>query len=142
MKIGDIVTRTPACITGSATQTEAAMEMKILDVGILLVYENGQLAGIVTDRDIAIRGIANEIDPKTTPVRDIMTRDMIWCFEDQEVAEAARLMEEHQIRRLPVLDRRKRLVGIVSLSDIALRAGGENVVDEALQQLSGPPVFA
>ncbi len=140
MKIGDIVTRHPACITGGATQTEAAMEMKILDVGMLPVYENGRLAGIVTDRDITIRGVAHGTDPKTTPIRDIMSQEMIWCFEDQEVEEAARLMEERQVRRLLVLDRQKQLVGVVSISDLALRLDGHKA-EEALAQVSAQPVF-
>ena len=101
MKINEILTRHPACIGAAATLVQAALQMKILDVGMLPVCDNNRrVVGTVTDRDIAIRSVAKELDPQTTKVGDIMSEEIISCFEDQDVAEAARLMEVWQVRRL------------------------------------------
>jgi CBS domain-containing protein len=112
--------------------------MKELDVGLLPVCEEDRLVGMVTDRDITIRSTSEGLDPWTTPVRDAMTREVIFCFEDQDVAEAARLMKEMQVRRLAVLNREKRLVGIVSLADLAVDAGDEQMAGQTLERVSEP----
>jgi CBS domain-containing protein len=91
--------------------------------GALPVGENDRLIGIVTDRDIAVRGVA-EGRPASAKVRDVMSEKVFYCFDDNDVAEAARLMSEHQVRRLPVLNRDKRMVGIVALADLT-RADGD-----------------
>ena len=139
MKISEILTRHPVCIGITATLVQAAQQMKILDVGTLPVCsDDGLVLGIVTDRDIVIRGVAKELDLKTTRVGNIMSEDIISCFEDQDVAEAARLMEVWQVRRLPVLDREKKLVGIISLGDFAKRTGEIALTAEVLGQVSTP----
>lgn len=119
MKVHEIMTAHARCVGPDNTLVEAAGLMRELDVGALPVCDNDRLAGIVTDRDMVLRGTADGRDPNSTPVRDVMSAGIIYVFADQEVEEAARLMEEKQIRRLPVMNREKRLVGIVSLGDIA-----------------------
>lgn len=102
------------------TLVEAAGLMRELDVGALPVYENDQLIGIVTDRDLALRAIADGLDPNSTPVRDVMSEGVVHVYADQDVEDVVRVMEERQIRRVPVVSREERLVGIVSLGDIAI----------------------
>ena len=108
------------CVGPDNTLVEAAGLMRELDVGSLPVCDNDRLAGMVTDRDLALRGVADGRDPNTTAIRDVMSPGIVYVFADQPVEEVARLMEERQIRRVPVLNREKRLVGIVSLGDIAI----------------------
>jgi CBS domain-containing protein len=123
----------------TASLQEAARKMRDLDVGPLPVCgDNDRLVGMLTDRDITVRAVAEGQDPKTARVQDIMTPDITYCFEDQDITEAARLMEEKQIRRLVVLNRDKRLVGIVSLGDLAVKTGDKKVSSEALEQVSQP----
>jgi CBS domain-containing protein len=95
--------------------------MKALDVGALPVCDGERLVGMITDRDITLEATAQSRDPVTTLVRDCMRPEVIYCFEDEDVDEAERIMQEKQIRRLPVLTREKRLVGIVSLGDLATK---------------------
>jgi CBS domain-containing protein len=121
-----------------ATLHEAAEKMKSLDVGPIPVCDGDRLVGMVTDRDITVRATAEGRDPNTTRVRDVMTPDIIYCFEDQDVEEAARIMGEQQIRRLVVLNRDKRLVGIVSLGDLAVYTDQDDMGAEELSEtLSG-----
>jgi len=110
----------------------AACRMSELDVGILPVTENDRLVGIITDRDIAIRGIAEGLGP-SAKVREVMTPEVKYCFSDQEIDEIAENMADIQVRRLPVVDRDKRLVGILSLGDIAT----SDEIDQAAEALSG-----
>jgi CBS domain-containing protein len=110
--------------------------MRELDVGMLPVCDNDRLVGTVTDRDITIRGVARGLDPKSTPVREVMTHEVVCCFEEQSIEEAGRLMEERQIRRLPVINQDKRLVGIVSLGDLAVRTHSGILAGEVLEQVS------
>ena len=112
--------------------------MKSLDVGPLPVCDNDRLVGIVTDRDITVRATAEGDAPTDVRVRDIMTPEVIYCFEDDDVTKAAELMGEKQVRRLPVLDKSKRLVGIVSLGDLAVEPGNEQLAEQALEGISKP----
>src|SRR5262249_16280127 len=120
------------------TIQEAADKMKDFDVGPLPVCEGDRLVGLVTDRDIAVRATAEGFDPWTTKVREVMTPGGIFCFEDQDAAEAARLMKDKQVRRLVVLNRDKRLVGIVTLGDLAVETD-EEVAGNTLEGVSQPP---
>jgi CBS domain-containing protein len=120
MKVNQIMTAHARCVAPDNTLVEAAGLMRELDVGALPVCEIDRVAGMVTDRDIVLRGVADGRDANTTLVRDVMSQGAFHIFADQSVEEAARLMEDKQIRRLPVLDRNKRLVGIVSLGDLAV----------------------
>jgi CBS domain-containing protein len=138
MKVKDVMTRGCECIPPDSTLQEAAQRMKQLDVGPLPVCADDRLAGMLTDRDIVLRAVAEGRDPKATRVRDVMTPHVTYCFEDQDVAEAARIMREKQIRRLVVLNRDKRLAGILSLGDIAVDAGDEHLTGETLERISEP----
>ena len=132
------MTRDVEVISGSASVKEAAVKMKDLDVGLIPVCEGDGLRGMLTDRDITIRATAAGRDPKEIRVEEIMSTDIAYCLEDQEVEEAVSLMEARQIRRLPILNQDKRLVGIISLGDIAVHAGDANLAGETLQEISAP----
>jgi len=119
MKVGQIMCRRVDLIDPSTTVAAAARKMRDEDLGCLLVGRSDLVFGIITDRDIVVRALANGKNPTREPVRNVMSTEVLCCFEDQRVEEAASVMEEHEIRRLPVLDRRERLVGIVSLSDVS-----------------------
>jgi CBS domain-containing protein len=136
MKIIEIMTREPELIGPEVSIKDAAKRMKDEDIGALPVGENDRLIGMVTDRDIATRGVAEGRAPETTPVRDVMSEKVAYCFEDDDIEDAARSMAEHQVRRLPILNRDKRLTGIVSLGDIAQT--GEECEKTALEGVSEP----
>ena len=119
MKIVEIMTRDPELIDPNASIREAAKRMKNEDIGALPIGENDRLIGMVTDRDIAIRAVAEDRAAETTTVRDVMSEKVFYCFEDDDIEDAARCMAENQVRRLPILNRDKRLTGIVALADIA-----------------------
>jgi CBS domain-containing protein len=138
MKLRDILTRDPEVVRPDLSIQAAALKMKTLDIGMLPVCNGDRLVGTVTDRDIAVRAAAEGRDPGTTLVHEIMTPDLIYAFEDQTVEDAAELMEKHQIRRLPVLNKEKRLVGVISLGDVAVRSGDEHLSWEILERISEP----
>jgi len=114
---------TPDVVVASPEDTlQRAAEMMIdIDAGVLPVGENDRLVGILTDRDITVRGVAAGKEPAECTVREVMSPDIKYIYEDESIEDAARNMAELQMRRLPVLNREKRLVGIVSLGDLALK---------------------
>jgi CBS-domain-containing membrane protein len=136
MKISEIMTRDPELIDPNASIRDAAKRMKNEDIGALPVGENDRLIGMVTDRDIAMRGVAEGCSPETTTVRDVMSEKVYYCFDDDDVDDAASCMSDNQVRRLPILNRDKRLVGIVALADIA--STGEECEKTALEGVSEP----
>ena|SRR5438128_8700961 len=138
MKLKDILTREPQVIAPEAMVSEAARKMKQWNVGMLPVCDGERLVGAITDRDLAIRAVAEGRDPLKTKVKDVMTDGICYCFEDQTLEEVAQLMEEKQIRRIAVLNRDKRLVGIASLGDFALRSKDEQLTEELLESVSQP----
>jgi CBS domain-containing protein len=139
MRVSDVMTRGAECARPTDSIAQAAERMRDLDVGSLPVCgDDGRLVGMITDRDITVRATAGACDPCGTCVSDAMTPKIIYCFEDQDVQEAAQLMEGNQVRRLVVLNRDKRLVGIVSLGDLAVKTGDERLSAEALEQVSEP----
>ena len=138
MQLHEIMTRDVEVIHPDTTVQQAARKMDELNVGPLPVCDGERLVGMLTDRDIVVRGAAAGLDPLTTPVSDVMTRDIVTCTEHANVDDAARIMELHQIRRLVVLDENQRLVGIVSLGDLAVQTSDEQLVGETLQQISEP----
>ena len=142
MKISEILTPTPQCITPESTVTMAAERMKLLNVGMLPICDRDRLVGSITDRDITIRSTSQGANPNTTLVGDVMTKDIVYCFEDEDIEKAAEQMEERQIRRLPVLNRDKRLVGILSLGDLAVRTHREKLAGEVLERVSEPAMTA
>lgn len=118
MNIREVMTRDAKLASPNDTLQDAAKLMKACDCGVLPVADGDRLVGMITDRDIAVRCIAEGKGPNTK-VRDAMTEDVKYCFEDEDVSHVCANMSEIQVRRLPVMDRNKRLVGIVSLSDLA-----------------------
>jgi len=117
-KVSEVMTRDVQLVSPEQTIREAANAMADADIGSLPVGENDRLVGMITDRDIAIRAVAEGRGP-TTAVREVMTERVQYCFEDESVADVARNMADLGVRRLPVLSREKRLVGIVALSNMA-----------------------
>lgn len=139
MQVQEIMTSHVECIRPQDTIMHAAELMRDKDIGSLPVCGNDdRLAGMVTDRDITIRGTAACCEPDKTRVSDVMSQEITYCFEDQDVAEVAHIMEEKQIRRLVVLNRDKRLVGIVSLGDLATKSHDTELSGETLEQISEP----
>jgi CBS domain-containing protein len=128
MKVSELMTRDVRIASPDETLRTAATAMVALDAGILPVGENGRLVGMITDRDIAVNGVALGKGPDAK-VGEVMTRDVKYCYADQDVEDVTENMAEIQVRRLPVLDRDKRLIGIISLGDIAqsevVRTAGE-----------------
>jgi CBS domain-containing protein len=141
MRVKEVMTPRVEIIHADSTLQAAAARMKSRDIGPLPVCEGDRLVGMLTDRDITVRATAEGEDPTTIRVRDIMTPEVVYCFEDDLVSEAARLMQENQVRRLVVLDRDKHLVGIVSLGDVAVETGDEELAGQTLEQVSqtAPP---
>lgn len=138
MKLREIMSKDVQVIHPDETLQMAAQKMRDHDIGFLPVCEGERLVGVITDRDLALRGIAAGVNAKAMLGRDLMTSPIIYCFEDQDVDEAAQLMEEYQIRRVAVLSRNdKRLVGVVSLGDIAKNSTKE-MSAEVLQSVSEP----
>ena len=141
MKIREVMTQGAETINPNASATEAATKMKELDIGSLPVCDGEKLQGLVTDRDMVLRLVAEGRDPATTNVKEIMTPGAIYCFDDQTVEEAAAAMETQQIRRLPILNRDKQLIGMLSLGDLATRTQGtedQELAEEALTDISAP----
>src|SRR5687767_117037 len=138
MQLSDIITRNVETIGPETTVREAAQRMRSMDVGSLPVCDGAHLLGMITDRDITVRAIADGRDPAQTPVREAMTPNVEYVFEDDDVQRAAQIMQDKQIRRLPVVSRGdKRLVGIVALGDIA-RTGNDRMAGDTLQDISNP----
>ena len=139
MKVGEVMTRGVELASPDDTIQQAASRMAELDTGVLPVGEGDRLVGMLTDRDIAVRAVAQGRGPDTK-VREAMTPDVRYCFEDDDLDDAVRSMGEQKVRRLPVLGRDKRLVGIVSLGDVALYAdsGQTDAAVSAVSEPGGP----
>ena len=139
MQVREAMTKEVRLATPGQTIREAARLMSECDAGILPVGENDRLVGMITDRDIALRAVAKGLGPDT-PVRDVMSTDKVhYCFEDDDVDDVAKNMGDEKVRRLPVMDRNKRLVGIISLGDISkneTKAAGQSM--EKITEPGGP----
>lgn len=138
MRIKEVITPEPLCISPDATLMEAAEDMKAMDVGILLICENDRVVGAITDRDITVRAVAKGCDPRTTRVSEVMSGEIIYCLDEHDVEDVAEIMEKGRIRRLPVLNQDKRLVGIITLGDIAARANENKIAGRVLSRISTP----
>ena len=137
MNVSDCMTRDVSVVSPNDTIQQAAKIMAQIDAGVLPVAENDRLVGMVTDRDITVRGVGEGRDPVQTRVRDVMTSEVRYVYEDDSLEDAADNMAELQVRRLPVVSREKRLVGILSLADIA-REHEPRQAGEALQGIARP----
>jgi CBS domain-containing protein len=134
--VSEIMSTDVQVIEPQDTLHRAAQLMQQLDVGALPVCNGDQLLGMVTDRDITVRGVAEGLDPSKACVSDVMSTDVQFATEDQDAQDVMRLMGDKQVRRMPVVDMDKKLVGIVSLGDMALRQPGH--VDQAVREISEP----
>jgi CBS domain-containing protein len=135
MKVKQIMHKGVQWVSPDTSVTTLARKMKQYDVGALPVGENDRLIGMVTDRDIAVRGVADGKDIGKLTARDIMTKGIIWCRASDSANDAARLMETKQVRRLPVIDENKRIVGILSLGDIS-HAASQRTATEVMRAVS------
>jgi CBS domain-containing protein len=136
MKISDVMTHEVKIASPEDTLQYAAQMMEDIDTGALPVGENDRLIGMLTDRDITLRAVARGKAPDVCKVREVMSSSIKYVYEDETVEDAAKNMGELQVRRLPVLDRKKRLVGIVSLGDLALKK--TDSAGKALKKVSEP----
>ncbi len=138
MLVKEIMTHNVEVVSPSDTLEQTAKRMEELNVGLLPVCEGNRVVGLITDRDITARATAVGCDPKATLVCDAMSQDIICCYEYQDSRDAAKLMKEKQIRRLLVMNRANDLVGIVSLGDLATKAGDQGQPGEVLKKVSEP----
>ena len=136
MRVADCMTRDVSLASPNETIQEAANTMASIDAGVLPVGENDRLVGMITDRDIAVRGVARGCGPNAL-VRDVMSPEVRYCFEDEDLDDVLQNMGDIKVRRLPVLNREKRLVGIISLGDIA-QSGEPPRAGQALQDIAEP----
>lgn len=135
MKVREIMHKGVQWVAPDTPIATLAKKMKEHDVGALPVGENDRLIGMVTDRDIAVRAVAHGKDVSKLTARDIMTKGIIWCRAGDSTSEAARLMETKQVRRLPVIDENKRLVGMLSLGDLS-RSASQRTSSEVMRAVS------
>ena len=139
MKVSEIMSTPIEEIMDNDTVIRAARKMRDLDVGVLPVKSEGNvLVGILTDRDIVIRGLAEELDPEKTPVSDIMTSGVISCPADQAAEDAAVVMADAKVRRLVVVDELDNVVGIISLGDVAVKGTGRETAGATIDKISQP----
>lgn len=135
--VSQVMTRGVRAMLPTDTLVKAAQTMEELDVGVLPVCDGDRLVGMVTDRDIVVRGVAHGCSADSTRLAEVMSADICCCYEDQSVDEATDKMRAAQIRRIPVLDHQNHLVGMLSLGDVAVRAD-EGKAGEALEAISEP----
>ena len=138
MQIKDVMTRDVKLVSPDTPVAVAARLMRQQDVGSLPVGADDRMVGMLTDRDIVLRAVADGKDCKSATAGEVMSKEILYCFDDQDIEEVARNMGEQQIRRLPVVDRDKRLVGIVSLGDLSAR-GDKECAGDALESISCAP---
>jgi CBS domain-containing protein len=134
-QVRDAMTSDPCAIDAGKDVSYAAKMMRDEDVGIAPIVEGNQLVGVLTDRDIATKVVAEGKDPKTTPVRDVASTNLVTAEPDQDLDEAIRLMAKHQIRRLPVVEEDGKLVGVLAQADVA-REGSDRETGELVEQIS------
>lgn len=135
MKVKDAMHAGCEWVSPDTRVTEIAKQMRKSDIGAVPVGENDKLVGMVTDRDICCKGVANGHDLESLTARDVMTAGIVWCHDSDEVEHAAELMESRQIRRLPVIDKNKRMIGILSLGDIS-HAASQKLTAEVTKAVS------
>ena len=138
LRIKDVMTPQAEVISPDATTEDAAALMKTLDIGVLPVCDEEGLVGILTDRDLVVRVLAATRDPKAMLVGEAMTPSVVYCFDDDDVEHAATVMAGEQIRRLPVLNKNRKMVGIVSVGDIAVNTQDHQLTGKVLEDVSQP----
>ena len=136
-QLKDLMSRDVKVVSPDMTIREAAQKMRDGDFGMMPVGENDRMIGTISDRDIAIRAVAED-KKGDTKVRDVMSEGVFWAYEDESVDQAVTIMSKHQVRRLPVVNRDKRLVGILALGDFAVKASEIQPAAKALSEISKP----
>jgi CBS domain-containing protein len=136
MKIREIMNQKVERADPTLPISKAAEKMRDLDIGFLPICENDKLIGTVTDRDITTKSVAQGRDPRLAPVSEIMRPEVFYCYDDQDVEEVARYMQEKEVRRMVILNRDKRLIGVVSLGDIAKQSVEREVAGETLGKIA------
>jgi len=139
MICSEIMTKDPECCLPSDSVMKAAQLMKSEDVGPIPIVDDKdgkRLAGIVTDRDLAIKVVAEARDPKTTVIEEVMSEGLVTCRESDDVQTVLKLMQDNQIRRIPVVDKKDQLVGIIAQADVATRLGQTGATGEVVEQIS------
>ena len=138
MNVGDVMTARPRCAAPDTPLSQVAVLMETEDVGAIPILDGDRLVGMITDRDIVVRAVAKDKDPRGMPGREISSGELVTVRPDQDLSDALRLMAQRQVRRLPVVDDENRLVGMVSQADIALDAEDKSV-GEMVAEISKPP---
>ena len=136
VRVSEVMTCGVETVSSAATLEEAGKKMRMRNVGMLPVVDDEKVVGVVTDRDIVLRAVSERMRPEMTRVREVMTRQALYCYEDQDITEASLVMEKHFIHRLVVLNRKDMLVGVVSLSDIAAKTRNEELSGHVLGMVS------
>jgi CBS domain-containing protein len=136
-KVRDVMTAGPVCVTPDTPVSVVAEVMDSDNIGSVPVVENDRLTGVITDRDIVVRAIAQGKDPRGMPVREIYSRDVIAVTPDDKLKDVVSIMADNQVRRIPVVDKENHLVGVISQADIALEAK-EKTVGELVEEISKP----
>jgi CBS domain-containing protein len=137
MKVREVMSRDVRLASPNDSIRDAARMMREIDAGSIPVGENDRLVGMITDRDIAVRAVAEGREPDT-PIREAMSHDIRYAFDDEDIEDVCEKMADQQVRRLPVLDREKRMVGIVSLGDLARKTDGAGEAAHALHGIAQP----
>jgi len=138
MKVKEIMSSPVETINSDEMITKAAEKMKSLDVGVLPVMKRDKIVGVITDRDIVVRVIAEKLNPQNNPVSKAMTTDIVCCSEDMDMEDAAKMMEDKQVHRLLVLGNDNTISGILSISDIAKKMHDEHLLYEVLEKICEP----
>lgn len=138
MQLQEIMTRDVEFVSPDTPLNDVAQKMKEEDTGSIPVCDGDKIRGMITDRDIVIRALAEGKDPSSLKASDVMSKRIFFCMEDDDVRDAASLMERKKIRRLLVLNRQKRVVGLLSLGDLAMHAGRVDLAGKTLKGISGP----
>lgn len=138
MQVKDIMTSNVEALPPSASIKTLARKMRDLNLGTIPIEEDGKITGMVTDRDLVLRGLADSRDPDKTFARDIMSHDVTFCYDDQDVPDVAHLMEEKKLYRLPVVTHDGKMVGLFSVSDLAQHAAYE-LTGEVMHAVSNHP---
>jgi CBS domain-containing protein len=136
MQVQQVMSQDVEFVEADTTIAKAAELMRDEDIGFLPVCENDRIVGTVTDRDITIRAVAQGLDPRSAPVREIMTQEVFYCFADEDVEHVGKTMQAREVRRMLILNRQKRLAGVLSLGDIAKVSGERELAGETLGQIA------
>lgn len=136
MKVRQIMSRNVQYVAPTTLTAKAAEKMRDLNIGFLVVLDDDRLAGTLTDRDIAIRSVAQGRDPRASRVKDIMTPTVFYCYDDDDIERVGEQMREKEVRRMAILNRNNELIGVVSLGDIARTSGETELAGETLAEIA------